>query len=265
MECYWIRNTEATLAGLRRAGSGVAVIPLASIESHGPHLPLGSDPLGIEYIIELVLKKETVAVLPVLPYANVVEARMLPGAIHIRTGLLMDFLENICDEVYRNGFNKIVLLHGHGGNESLTKAFLARILEKEKPYAFYNIPLFAGREKQMKNELETTPLGHACELETSLDMTACPDLVNLKALGNKTFPSQPVPDVGCAQTPVWWTAAYPEMAVGFPRKATPEKGKKIARRWAEGIVESLRLIKKDRRCSSAMKSYIKRSNAIGKH
>lgn len=264
MECYWIRNTDATLAGLRRVARSVAVIPLASIESHGPHLPLGSDPLGIEYIMELVLKKETVAVLPVLPYTNVVEARMLPGAIHIRTDLLMDFLENICDEIYRNGFNKIVLLHGHGGNESLAKAFLARILEKEKPYAFYNIPVLAGRGEQIKNELETTLIGHACELETSLDMVACPELVNLKALGKKTFPSQPVPDVGSAQTPVWWTAAHPDMAVGFPWKATPAKGKKIAKYWADGIVESLRLIKKDRLCSSAMKSYIKRSNAIGK-
>ena len=71
VECYWTQNTEAALALLREACEGVAVIPLASIESHGPHLSLGNDTHCIEYLMGLVIRTETVAVLPT-------------GAIHLR-------------------------------------------------------------------------------------------------------------------------------------------------------------------------------------
>ena len=263
MECFWIRNTEITLAKLRRATKGVAMLPLASIESHGPHLPLGSDCFGIDNLIERVIQREPVAVLPVLPYTNVVEARMLLGAIHIPTELLLGLLETICDEAYRNGFNKIVLLHGHGGNESHTLTFLVRMLEREKPYSLYVIPIGAGRTQEMGKLIETSPTGHACESETSIDMVACPDLVDLKALGKKTFPARPVPQTGAARTTAWWIAAYPEMAVGYPQKATRDKGEKLLQLWADGIVDSLCQIKKDRRCAAAVRSYVRRAHAVG--
>ena len=98
MNCYWIENTEYDVERLRKAGAGVAVLPLASIESHGPHLPLGSDMICVTHLIERVIEKETVAVLPPLPYSHVPGARMLPGAVHISSPLLMDLVEDICDE-----------------------------------------------------------------------------------------------------------------------------------------------------------------------
>ena len=262
MEYYWIRNTETELAKLHRATKGVAVLPISSIESHGPHLPLGSDPLCLEHTVERVLEKEKVAILPPLPYTYVAEARMLPGAIHIRSEVLMDFVECICDEVHRNGFHKIVILHGHGGNVFLGGAFLSRMLEREKDYAVYSIPVFAGRGHEISALLETSETGHACEMETSLDMAACPELVNLKTLGKKTFPSRPGPDAGSAGTPVGWCSRHPEMAVGEPQKASLEKGEKIAQLWADGIVETLRKIKSDTICRREMRKYRNRAHAI---
>jgi creatinine amidohydrolase len=262
MDCYWIRNTEMELARLRRVTGGVAVLPLSSIESHGPHLPLGSDPLCLDYIVDRVLEKEKVAVLPPLPYTFVAEARMLPGAIHIQSPLLMDFVECIFDEVYRNGFPKMVLLHGHGGNVYLGDALLRRLLEREKPYAAYSIPVFAGKGEAIRSLLETKEWGHACEMETSLNLVTCPGLVNLKVLGRKTFPGRPGPETGSASTPVGWTARHPEMAVGVPQKGTAKKGEEIARLWVEGIVETLGKIKKDRVCLREMRSYAKRARSL---
>ena len=245
MNCYWIQNTETTLAELRRASAGVAVVPLASIESHGPHLPLGSDPLSIEHIVSRVVAQETVAVLPTVIYSSVIEARMLPGAINIRTETLMDLVECICDEIYRNGFDKIVLLQGHGGNVALDPAFLKRVLEKEKPYVVYSLPVAAGQWERMMALLDGAEQGHACEFETSLNLAARPELVRLDLLGEKTFPTQPSPRVGSASTPVEWNSRHPEMAVGEPQQATREKGEKIVELWVEGIVHDLRLIKQD--------------------
>jgi creatinine amidohydrolase len=262
MECYWNRNTAATLAELRKASAGVAVIPLASIESHGPHLPLGSDTHCIEYLVRLVLQKETVAVLPTVQTSYVAAARSLPGAIHIRSDLLMDLVENICDEIHRNGFDKIVLLHGHGGNVFLGGAFVRRMLEREKPYAVYSIPVAPGVAEDIKALMETQHTGHACEFETSLNMVACPELVDLEALCERTFPTHSGPEVGDAVTPVDWISRHPEMAVGEPQKATREKGEQIAQLWSEAIVKHLQMIKRDEIVGRTMESYARRVHAI---
>jgi len=263
MDFYWIRNTDNTLADLRRTVDNVAVLPLASIESHGPHLTLGSDVHCIDHIMRRVVEQEPVAVLPTLPYSSVSEARMLPGAVHVRSELLMDLVETICDEVVRNGFRKIVLLHGHGGNIFLGQAFTKRVLEREKPYAVYSIPVFAGRAADVNAVLETPEHGHACEMETSMNMVACPDLVDLDVLGTRTFPTQPGPDVGPVTTPVDWVARHPDMAVGEPQKASPEKGEKIIAAWVTGIVETLRKIKQDTICESVLRRYADQAACVG--
>jgi len=189
---------------------------------------------------------------------------MLPGTINIPTEILQDFVECICDEVCRNGFRKIALLHAHGGNLGLGKAFAYRILEREKPYTVYSIPVLAGKGDEVSRMLETTEWGHACEFETSLNMAACPDLVHLEKLGDKTFPSEKGPDVGCVSTPVDWIAPHPEMVVGEPGKAAPDKGERFARLWAEGIVGCLRKIKSDGVSLPVMESYGAKVHAVGR-
>jgi len=254
VNCYWIRNSEYDLKDLRKASGGVAVLPLASIESHGPHLPLGSDPLCAENVIERVIAEETVAVLPVLTYSFVAEARMLPGAIHIQSDVLLDYVENICDEVHRNGFDKIVLLHCHGGNVALHSMFTKRALERCKPYAVYSIGVFCNMDRAVL-EIFDSEIAHACEMETSMNLAVVPELVNLKRLGKKTFPSKPRPDVGDALTPVDWAGPHPEMAVGKPQLGTAEKGEKMLAAWADGVLKTIRMVKRDKRVPATMRRY----------
>jgi len=255
MECHWIRNAECDLAALRDASDGVAVLPLASIESHGPHLPLGSDILCARDLVKRIVAEETVAVLPVLPYSWVAEARMRPGAVHVPSDHLIPQVEAICDEIHRNGFGKVVLLQCHGGNVALHQMMVKRMLERRKPYAVYSIGVFANIPVEMKDVLDSEQYGHACEMETSMNLVAAPELVHLERLGERTFPSQERPDVGDVLTPVDWTATHPQMAVGEPQKATPEKGERIMAAWAEGVVDTLRRIKRDEIVPAAMETY----------
>jgi creatinine amidohydrolase/Fe(II)-dependent formamide hydrolase-like protein len=92
-------------------------------------------------------------------------------------------------------------------------------------------------------------------METSMNMVAAPELVKLERLGEKTFPTQPAPDVGDVVTTVDWTARHPEMAVGEPQKASADKGERILTAWAEGVVRSLRRIKKDEIVPRAIRDY----------
>lgn len=261
-DCYWIRNTVETILELRAASGGVALLPLASIESHGPHLPLGCDPIKTDNLVRHIVERETVAVLPTLLYSYVAEARCLPGAIHIRSDILMDYAEQICDEVHRNGFTKIVLLHGHGGNTSLNTMFCNRMLEREKPYAVYSLSAQAGRWEEMQKTKETADWGHACEWETSMAMVACPELVRLDALKGRTFPAAPGPDTGSALTQVDWIARHPDMAVGEPQAASREKGERWLEMAVEGVVDHLRKIKTDTRTLEAIRDYQRRVHSI---
>ena len=245
MECRWIRTAEHDLRKLRDAAQGLAVLPLSSIESHGPHLPMGSDPLCLEHLLQRVTEHEVVALLPQLMYSYVLAAKQLPGAIHIDSALLVQFVENICDEIHRNGFGKIVLLHGHGGCVPLLQMFCNRMAEKAKPYAIYAIPVLPGMREVYDEVLETRDHGHACELETSLDLVAAPDLVQLDKLQGRVYKPQPLPDVGEALTPLGWACRWPEMVAGDPSKATREKGEKIYAAWSDHVVDIIRKIKAD--------------------
>ena len=253
MECEWIRTSEHDLEHLRKASKGVAVIPLACIETHGPHLPLGSDPLALDKVIERVVAMETVAVLPTLSYATVFGSVAGSGGISLHPDLAVRLLENICDEVYRNGFEKIVLLQGHGGNFHFGMPFLVRMIELGKQYALYSIPVYAGKSEDIRALRESSSGGHACELETSVMMATDESLVNLGKMKKEAFISRPGPDVGAAQTPVFWHVRHPEMCVGEPHKATREKGEKALDLWAEGIAEILRKIKRDKMVAPAMR------------
>ena len=262
---YWIRNTDETIRDLHRASDGVAMIPLGSIESHGPHLPLGCDPIKTDNLVKNILKHETVATLPTLHYSYNADARMLPGAISIRSDILMDYVENICDEVYRNGFSKIVLLHGHGGNVSLHQMFGCRMLEREKPYVTYSLSAQPGPvwEEMKKDSTDETPeWGHACEWETSMMYLADEKLVTLEKLNGRTYPSAGALPVGHTLTPVDWVAKYPMMAVGKPHLASKEKGEKFMAAVVAAIVKHLRLIKADTRTAAVMKSYVERTRTV---
>lgn len=262
INCYWIENTDASLAALREASEGVALFPLGSIESHGPHLPLGCDPIKTDNLVRHVIEQETVAVLPTLAYSSVASARVLPGALHIRSETLMAYVEEICDEVYRNGFPKIVLLHGHGGNVALHQMFSTRMLEREKPYVVYSLSAQAEMWDEMKKTADCDEWGHACEWETSMAMMACPQLVHLDELGERTFPTLPPPNVGAALTPVDWISRHPDMAVGEPQKASREKGERWLGMVATAVAQHLRLIKQDERTLQEMQRYRERANNI---
>jgi creatinine amidohydrolase len=262
-DSYWINQTDATFPILREASERVAMIPLGSIESHGPHLPLGCDPIKTDNLVKEVLKLETVATLPTLSYSYVASARVLPGAIHIKSAILMDYVECICDEVHRNGFNKVILLHGHGGNTSLHTMFCNRMLEKEKPYAVYSLSAQGDAWEKMVELTEAKHNGHACEWETSIFSVARPELVRMELLGDKTYPKQASADVGAALTQVDYISRYPEMVVGTPQLATREKGEKFLSLASASVAEHIRKIKKDTKTLETIASYIRRANSVG--
>lgn len=245
MKWRWEFLTVSEFEEAREKAGRVAMVPIGSLETHGPHLPLGNDGLKIGKIADMVAQVEPVVVLPTLFYTQSYQAKLWPGALCIHSELLTALLENICDEAYRNGFEKIVLLHGHGGNTPVMEGFLRLVADKAKPYSVYSIPPWAGLWELIEEIKETDAIGHACEMETSISLYLFPEGVNMEAVRGKVFQRRTDLDVSPASTPVDWMANWPEGPLGEPSKATVEKGEKLVKRWVEVVVDALRRIKQD--------------------
>lgn len=254
MECFWARVGVDDFPKLRKASEGVAVLPLGSLESHGPHLPLGSDGLAVDEAMRRLAQKETVAILPTLYYSVVTGAPAGTGGVHIKQDVVFMLLENICDEAARNGFSKICLANGHGCY--LGAIFPIRILEAGKPYMIYNISPYAGKFKEMAQMDGAEHYGHACSVETSMVMASGEGLVHLEKMKKKSFPINSLPDIGVATVPVSWPMRYPEGCVGEPHEASKEKGETYMNMWVDELVTTLRKIKRDRTVPAAFKRVI---------
>ncbi|MBE2225040.1 MAG: creatininase family protein, partial [Anaerolineae bacterium] len=151
-----------------------------------------------------------------------------------------------CDEMYRNGLNKIILFSGHGGNRFFLNLFVQTLPEKQKPYVVYFVqsPYFPDDTSM----LDTTEIGHACEWEVSLIRAIDDSLVNLDQAPPEPFTNlrrnKDLAAVG-AYSQVDWYSQYPHMVVGDARPATVEKGEALLARDVAKLVKAIRAIKAD--------------------
>ncbi|MBS7634106.1 creatininase family protein [Candidatus Bathyarchaeota archaeon] len=241
----WEELTADELSDLAKRGDIVAVIPIGSLEKHGPHLPLGTDGLVAYEVALRAAEKEPSIVLPPLFYSYVADMRQFPGAINIREDVLLSFLENICEEISRNGFKKILIINGHGGNTNILRLFATSRLTRKTDYSLYILAEPWAFEREILPKIrETSEIGHACEIETSFMLYLYPSLCRMeraKIAKTKTKPLEETPII----TPFDWVIYCPEGYVGDPTKATREKGEKLVEAWVNGIIEAIRKIKAD--------------------
>lgn len=96
--------------------SQTVVIPVGSIENHGKHMPLGTDTLIPDKIVELLEEKSGVMIAPTIPYGATNTIMGCTGTITLGTDGLVMILTKVTDSLFRYGFRKFVILNGHGGN-----------------------------------------------------------------------------------------------------------------------------------------------------
>ncbi len=159
----------------------LVVLPIAACEQHGPHMPTGTDTIICGSVAEAVEQRcpDSVLLLPTL----------WPGASHHHlpwgatvsleletyTTLLCELVKPLLDDGYR----RVLLLNGHGGNIDPMRVALRR-LQPGYPHALLTAASYWSiAEQEIITQLdgEDKILGHACEAETSLVMHLRPDLV----------------------------------------------------------------------------------------
>jgi creatinine amidohydrolase len=237
----------------------IAILPIGSIEVHGPHMPTGTDSITAHEITRRASEKEPAVVLPPLYYAYVVENRHFPGTVSLTGKTLLTLLEEVCDEAARNGFKKILIVNGHGGNNALLKVFLKDSLTKKKDYTIYAmIEPWAPFPELAAKLSEGRTFGHACEIETSIGLYLFGDHIkmgNIKReakLGSTGLPKG-------IETSIDWQAYALDLYIGDPRYATEEKGKILVNKMIEFLADVIRTLKNDAKVPQILDEYYKKA------
>lgn len=227
------------------------ILPIGILEKHGPHAPIGSDLIHVREWAARATKKEYAVVFPDYFYGQVYEAKHQPGTFALPSKLLLDLLDATCEEIARNGFKKIVIINGHGGNPNLLRFFIQSQLERRRDYAVYffepdsDSAYVKKLQKLHKSDASTDQ--HAGERETSTLLYLRPDLVKMDSAKNESGMNQKRLMLPNVYTAIWWYANYPNHYAGEGAVATKELGELVTNHTIENLISSLKAIKADKK------------------
>ena len=247
---------------------GVCIVPVAVLEYHGSHLPLGTDVIIARYVADEVAKIEPALVFPVVNLSSNFETKAFPGGIVMDNQLLFALFENICDEIGRNGCKKIMFISGHGGNKWFLPQFVMSMLDKGKDWVPYYCDargvdpdaLGGYMNKELFNEIfDSEEYGHACEWETSEMLHIDPELVDMdQAKKVNERPREDLSHLKHMYTPMDWVAMQPELTRGTPGLSSAEKGRVFLEDQIRTLAEMVALVKKDSRAREIYEDYNRR-------
>jgi creatinine amidohydrolase len=183
---YWQDMTTEEFAALD-AKRVIAILPVAAIEQHGPHLPVCADACANKAVIERILEQLPtellVTVLPMMPVGKSNEHSDFPGTLTLEPETLRRLWTEIAESVHRVGIRKLVLYNTHGGQPQIMdivardlRVRLGMLVVVVNQYSLYPRDLFP--EDEMKYGI------HGGSVETSVMLHLRPDLVDMSKAQN---------------------------------------------------------------------------------
>jgi creatinine amidohydrolase len=248
-----LRYERLTWPEVRRAVAEdrVCLIPVGTLEDHGPHLPLDCDIRIASEICERTARAipGEVVLLPPLTHGYTPHHMDFPGPITIGWKTFVDYAADVGTSLARHGFKRMLFLNGHGSNIPLVD-MAARLVALEHPDVlaagvFY---LTSGEGMQTIAEVresEIGGMGHACELETSIYLAIDPGAVDMdKAVDENSFPEGKHAWMDWSDGPLhfmpWWNAISRTGVHGDATKGTAEKGHVLLEAAVKESIEFVR-------------------------
>ncbi|MCM4157990.1 creatininase family protein [Gramella sp. AN32] len=226
------------------------ILPIGILEKHGPQGPIGSDLIRAKEWAERVSDLEYAVIFPDYFYGQVNEARHIQGTFSLPSDLTMKLLEATCKEIARNGFNKILIINGHGGNPSFLRYFVQNQMESQRDYViyFYDPEGDPEYEKKLAAQRTSDAAGdmHAGERETSELLYLRPELVQMEKSTSESGKDQMrLKNIPNIYRGIWWYASFPKHYAGRGETGTAELGKLITDHQVSSIAKALKSIKED--------------------
>jgi creatinine amidohydrolase len=231
----------------------VIMLPIGSVEDHGPHLPLDTDNFLIGSICEEAARRldGEMLLLPPIPYGFEEHHMEFPGTIDIAMEHLLHFVFDVTRSVARHGFTRILLADGHGSNMPILDLVARRtVLETPALCGAFIWPSLAKDVIERLRESEKPGgMAHACELETSLYLYLDPARVQMEKARKEIGmpPSRFIWMDLMSASPVLlmdqWSRFSKSGISGDPTLATKEKGGKVFAAVVEALVELVKEFK----------------------
>ena len=207
-----MRRTEIEEAAKANA---VVIIPVGSIEQHGNHLPVNTDincSFSIAKSVAEIIDDFPVLVAPPIWWGFSPHHMEFPGTISLKLHTYIDVLTEVATSIAAHGYEKIVFLNGHGCNMGVIDSMRRKLTHEDNGPSCIGYTYYTLVEEELNTISEVDfSIGHAAEMETSLQLYLQPELVDKEA--------------------VTWVPGVR----GDPTKGTYEKGK----RFFEEIVNTV--------------------------
>lgn len=243
--------------------SKTCILPIGVFEKHGPHLPLGTDLfIAREYALRAAEKEYTV-VFPWYYFSQINEAKHQPGTIAYSPELIWKALQETLDELARNGFEKIIIVNGHGGNNAFLNFFGMAQLSERRNYCLYWFQPTDEPEVVKKAEELTQhdPYNaHAGNEESSVLKALEPEIVHLERAGQQSGVDQDrLKNLPNVYTGIRWYAKYPNHYGGDGSKANAAAGELLLNSTVDQLVKMIQAVKKDETVPALQKQFFDES------
>ena len=228
----------------------IAILPIAAVEQHGPHLPVGVDMLlnrgCLEMLIERAPADLDIRILPIQQVGKSNEHIWAKGTVTHTAHTLIDAWFELGQSVSRAGIKKLVFINSHGGNEEIMGIVARELRVREQMLVVKSGWTRFQPPDGMLTDIERRHGIHAGDLETSLMLHFHPHLVDMSRA--EDFPSIAARDeqqfkyLRPTLTHAYaWIASdvNPSGAVGNAANATAERGKAFADAEVSGMLELL--------------------------
>jgi mycofactocin precursor peptide peptidase len=202
----------------------VLLVPLGSLEQHGPHLPLDTDTrIAVAVASGAARDRDGVAVAPAVTFGSSGEHADFPGTLSIGTHALTEVLIELGRDASRD-WEAMLLVNGHGGNRDAVATALERLRAEGRRCAVFHAGPAAGD-------------AHAGRTETSLLLHLDPDLVRF----DDAEPGEPAPVASLIDRlrRDGVRAVSPNGVLGDPRGASAEEGERLLAELTAGCVRAL--------------------------
>ena len=242
-------HTWLELRELSRRDDVVVVIPTATLEDHGYHLPIDTDVRLVEAVCRGAVRRfnerdgANAMLFPTQVHGYTPHHMDFPGTVSLRWNVFVESLLDCGRSLCRHGFDRILIVNGHGSNAPLVD-IAARLINLEHRNAvcmaatLYLTTPESVALVQRERDSEFGGISHACELETSIYLALAPDLVQMdKAVKEIPEWNENVfndwPGGGPLSYMPHWSGFSRSGVMGDPTVATAEKGRLFLERARE--------------------------------
>jgi creatinine amidohydrolase len=209
-----------------------AIIPVGSLEQHGPHLPVSTDSLIAEHVARAVAQNVSAFLLPVVPYGISFEHEPMFN-VSLRNSTLSKMICDVCSSLAKIGLKQVIILNGHHGNTGALQYIPQELHRNILPHV--SIHTFHYWQ-MMRDEFD-----HAGEVETSLVLAIEPKLVHMeRAIPNsKKLSKTKAAYNSITNVPGSFPKITGNGVWGDPREATAEKGDNLLKEITSNLTKTI--------------------------